>query len=64
LSAAVQQVAAASNERRELVEARQALMGLGFREPEVTPVLRELLEKAGAAPQVEKLIVAALQRLG
>jgi Holliday junction DNA helicase RuvA len=64
LSAAVQQVAAASNERRELVEARQALLGLGFREPEVTPVLRELLEKAGAAPQVEKLIVAALQRLG
>lgn len=64
LSAAVQQVAVASNERRELVEARQALMGLGFREPEVTPVLRELLEKAGAAPQVEKLIVAALQRLG
>jgi Holliday junction DNA helicase RuvA len=46
-------------------DAKQALMGLGYRENEVTALLNRVLEERGSPPaRADDLIRSALQRLG
>jgi Holliday junction DNA helicase RuvA len=55
--------ASAAAESQELRDAREALTGLGYREQEVSAVLKKLLEGVDAPPRAEHLIRVALQRL-
>jgi Holliday junction DNA helicase RuvA len=61
-SAAKSSASGAAPENFVLRDAREALVGLGYREQDVTPVLRRVLEEM-PAPKVEELIRTALQQM-
>jgi Holliday junction DNA helicase RuvA len=50
-------------DRAVMRDAKDALIGLGYREQEIQGLLKELVEDAAAPPRVEDLIRSALQRL-
>ena len=52
----------ASSENSILRDARDALVGLGYREQDITPLLRRVLEES-PAPKVEDLVRTALQQM-
>jgi Holliday junction DNA helicase RuvA len=51
------------SDRAVMRDARDALLGLGYREQDVQGLLKELVDEASAPPRVEELVRSALQRL-